>query len=248
MRLDLQTTRPYLKAFTDAVMSWDFGRDTYPYALEADREWQRRLDGNPNLWRGDVLSVAAAELEDGHLNLRLEKSDFGRYLYERTTTNRPSLVRILYVSALVRTSDHCSVVVEMSSSTSAPGLIQLPGGNVDLSDLFTGTTDDLRRAALRELAEEVGALSCRADPCSSLILAVSSVSVGVLVPFLTDMTSDDVRYAFDALVQEEPPEISAVHLPPEWDALDGIAPHSLHANLGLLASWSGGEISGSQRP
>jgi 8-oxo-dGTP pyrophosphatase MutT (NUDIX family) len=132
------------------------GPELSPDLLAAvDSAWEEMVRANPTVFDGPV--VLCSDLN--HVPLRLEVS-WSRATYRyRTVRLIPSAPALssMFVCVLQPTSDGRLLVGRMSGSTSDPGAVQFPGGNLEPPP--SGRKLDasaLRRQAATELAEETG--------------------------------------------------------------------------------------------
>ena len=121
-----------------------------------DSAWHEAVRANPNLFDGPVvLCTELYQDAPGHLVVFWARATY-RYRVLRKFQDAPG-VSSVFVCVLQPTQDGELLVGRMSNSTSFPGQLQFPGGNMEPT--ATGkplTVDDLRRQAAVELAEEIG--------------------------------------------------------------------------------------------
>ena len=125
-----------------------------------DSTWHEAVRQNPTMFDGPV--VLCADLRDSSSGLEVAwcRATY-RYRAVRQIPGAPALSSV-FVCVLQPSSDGRLLVGRMSASTSSPGFIQLPGGNLEPSPPGEELTiDALRRHASIELAEETGIV---ADP------------------------------------------------------------------------------------
>ncbi len=168
--------------------------------------WRTALERNPSLFNGPLVSPLSACVSDGVCAVRWHHSDFAHYLFSRQNRDLPSVAAVgaLFVSVVVPTMDGGLVVGRMSRQTSAPGVIQLPGGGVSIDPDQTEISQrDLTATAIQEASEELG---ITLDPAglriSGVIQRQSPPDIGVV--FSTEPRSwDAVQAAFAALRARE---------------------------------------------
>ena len=81
---------------------------------------------------GQVICVTDIIITEDTIELICNKSDYAHYLYgERIGLPTKYSCRNLSAGCLLETSDGCFVVGELDKLTSYPGMLQLPGGNID---------------------------------------------------------------------------------------------------------------------
>lgn len=106
------------------------------------------------------VSEYDCEMPDGspRLSCVVEESTYAHYLWTQNGNQRhPDASRQIHAGVVMVTSDNYIVFGKMSQSTVRAGIIQPPGGGIDLNDLSPCQKFiDVRRCALREVREEVG--------------------------------------------------------------------------------------------
>ena len=121
-----------------------------------DSAWGEAVLANPALFDGPVvLCTELDQAASGNLVVSWARATY-RYRVLRQLQGAPALSSV-FVCVLQPTQDGRLLIGRMSNSTSFPGQLQFPGGNMEPPP--TGqplTTDDLRRHAVVELAEELG--------------------------------------------------------------------------------------------
>ena len=108
-----------------------------------------------NVWNGQVICVTDIIITEDTIELICNKSDYAHYLYgERIGLPTKYSCRNLSAGCLLETSDGCFVVGELDKLTSYPGMLQLPGGNIDNKEIKEGNIDFLQ-TIIREVKEEI---------------------------------------------------------------------------------------------
>lgn len=234
--VDLDPPRPLITEFLTAAVSWRSAEDRDPRSAAVDADWEQRVARAPHLWRGEILDVVAAERRDAHIEFTIRPSDFARYLFERDGEARSPLVHVLYASALVTTGEGSLVLVQSSAKSAAPGMLGLPGGNVDIDDVRRCSEEDFVFAAEREAAEELGITDIRRDADLSLLMTTGArASVGVIVPLCTRAKDAEVLRAVD---ETSSPEIARAHLVATSTFGPSILePAPVHSHLETVIEW-----------
>lgn len=146
-----------------------------PTILSAiDDAWNDMVRINPAIFGGPVVLCSALDYLSPHLSIRWSRATY-RYRTVRQIPGAPALSSI-FVSVLQPTTDGRLLAGHMSQSTSSPGVLQLPGGN--LEPPLQGnrlTTQAMRQHAATELAEETG---IHADPHRLTLWAAARTSNG----------------------------------------------------------------------
>ncbi|MFE0349371.1 NUDIX hydrolase [Streptomyces griseoluteus] len=145
---------------------WDVSRlrfeETDPPALTAaqrarmDHRWAAAVTANPTLFDGPVVALAGFERDGaGGLSVSWTRLTY-RYRVLRGLPDAPA-VAALFVAVLQPCDDGRLLVGRMSSTTSAPGRWQPPGGTLEPPGEGAALDLDVFRLHVaRELAEETG--------------------------------------------------------------------------------------------
>lgn len=187
--------------------------------------WRTALERNPSLFNGGLVSPLDACVNDGVCTVRWHHSDFAHYLFSRQSPDRPAIGTIgtLFVSIIVPTTDGELIVGRMSQQTSAPGVIQLPGGGVSVGpDQMQISHSDLTAAAVQEGSEELG---ITLDPAGlrtcGVIKRNSPPDIGVVFS-AEPRARDAIQAAFAALRLRD----SLAGAVPEFDELLAVSPRT----------------------
>jgi 8-oxo-dGTP pyrophosphatase MutT (NUDIX family) len=153
-----------------------------------------------------------------------------RYRTVRQIPGAPALSSV-FVCVLQPALDGRLLVGQMSASTSSPGLIQLPGGNLEPSPPGEELTlDALRRHASTELAEETGIVADPDDLTPWVAARTSNGNVGFffLAPSLaTEFILEQHASVVRADRQNgREPEFAEIALVSEADELDRLSSRS----------------------
>jgi 8-oxo-dGTP pyrophosphatase MutT (NUDIX family) len=149
-----------------------------PEVLAAvDSTWDEMVRANPSLFDGPVVLCS----DFRQVSSRLEVS-WSRGTYRLRTVRQiraaPALSSV-FVCVLQPASDGRLLVGRMSASTSSPGVIQFPGGNLEPPPLGQEiTTTALRRHAAAELAEETGIDAAPDDLTLWVVACTTNGNVG----------------------------------------------------------------------
>jgi len=168
--------------------------------------WQQALERNPTLFNGPLVSPLQVSVSDGVCTLWWYHSDFAHYSFTRQNRELPATASVgtVFVSLAVPTSDGGLAVGRMSDHTSAPGVVQLPGGGLSIGPEQRVISDrDLRATAVEEVSEELGIILNPANlQIHGVIKRHSPPDVGVV--FTTEARPwGDVLEAFAALQARE---------------------------------------------
>jgi 8-oxo-dGTP pyrophosphatase MutT (NUDIX family) len=125
-----------------------------------DSTWRETVRQNPAMFDGPVVLCSDLRQLSHGLEVSWCRATY-RYRAVRQIPGAPALSSV-FVCVLQPTSDGRLLIGQMSASTSSPGLIQLPGGNLEPSPPAEELTiESVRRHASTELVEETGVV---ADP------------------------------------------------------------------------------------
>jgi 8-oxo-dGTP pyrophosphatase MutT (NUDIX family) len=139
-----------------------------------DSSWRESVRENPAVFDGPVVLCADLRQLSHGLEISWSRATY-RYRAVRQISGAPALSSI-FVCVLQPASDGRLLVGQMSESTSSPGLVQLPGGNLEPPPPGEELTiETLRRHASTELVEETG---IRAYPDELTLWVVARTSNG----------------------------------------------------------------------
>ena len=139
-----------------------------------DSAWDEMVGANPTLFDGPVVLCSDVRQISPRLEISWSRATY-RYRTVRQIRAAPALSSV-FVCVLQPTLDGRLLVGDMSRSTSNPGMIQFPGGNLEPPPLGENiTTSTLRSHAAAELIEEAG---IDADPDHLTLWVVARTSNG----------------------------------------------------------------------
>ncbi len=108
-----------------------------------------------NVWNGEVFCVTNYKVEDNYVEIVCKKSDYAHYLYEeRIGCEKQYECRNLSGGCLIETIDGYYIIGELDDNTSYPNMLQIPGGNIDKTDIINEKID-IEKTIIRETKEEV---------------------------------------------------------------------------------------------
>lgn len=120
-----------------------------------DAKWKNIILENPMLWDGDISCVYDVEIGEKSINIFCKKSKYSHYLYqERIGLPKEYECRNISAGSLIETTDNYFVICELDKNTSFPGVLQVPGGNIDKKDI-NGDRIDYLKTIIRETMEEI---------------------------------------------------------------------------------------------
>lgn len=117
--------------------------------------WKKIEQERSNVWNGKVICIADFIETDKKLEIYCRRSDYAHYLYdERIGLPQEYRCKNLSAGCILKTLDNYLIVGELDNSTSYPTMMQIPGGNIDKSDI-NGNVVDIIKTINRETLEEV---------------------------------------------------------------------------------------------
>ena len=116
--------------------------------------WKQSKKDNPNLFNGELICVSEYKETNKLIEITCKRTSYAHHLYdERVGLPKEYGCHNLVVGCLLETSDNYYIIGEMASNTSVPNCLQIPGGNVDNTDIKEDRVDILN-ALIRECKEE----------------------------------------------------------------------------------------------
>ena len=117
--------------------------------------WEQSKKDNPSLFNGELICVSDYKKTNNAIEITCKRTLYSHHLYdERVGLSKEYGCHNLVVGCLLETSDNYYVIGEMARNTSVPNCLQIPGGNVDNTDIKEERVDILN-ALIRECKEEV---------------------------------------------------------------------------------------------
>ena len=117
--------------------------------------WKQSKKDNPSLFNGELICVSDYKKTNNAIEITCKRTHYLHHLYdERVGLFKEYGCHNLVVGCLLETSDNYYVIGEMARNTSVPNCLQIPGGNVDNTDIKEERVDILN-ALIRECKEEV---------------------------------------------------------------------------------------------
>lgn len=164
-----------------------------------DENWSKASEKNPKLFDGSI--VAPAKLSWGSTVPCLDwyESHYAHFLYSQAAKGIEGLVGSLFVSVVLPTERAEIVIGRMAPATSFPGLLQLPGGGVEVPDAPNLTLETVLESASRELYEEVGViLPAHSFNIVGIIVRSQPLDVGIVVT-TAPIGKQEIEEAFERL-------------------------------------------------
>ena len=117
--------------------------------------WKQSKKANSSLFNGELICVSEYKEANNLIEITCKRTHYSHHLYdERVGLSKEYSCHNLVVGCLLETSDNYYVIGEMARNTSVPNCLQIPGGNVDNTDIREERVDILN-ALIRECKEEV---------------------------------------------------------------------------------------------
>ena len=108
-----------------------------------------------NVWNGEVFCATNYNIEDHYVEIICQKSNYAHYLYgERIGCEKEYQCRNLSGGCLIETIDGYYIIGELDDNTSYPNMLQIPGGNIDKTDIINEKID-IEKTIIRETKEEL---------------------------------------------------------------------------------------------
>ncbi|WAC50396.1 NUDIX hydrolase [Frigoribacterium sp. SL97] len=176
-------------------------------SIQAERPW---------LFDGPIVAAIVDSPHSETVTVRWYPSTYSRYLARDVAGDDGGFDRALFASVVVRSRDGLVLFGAMADTTSSPGRMQLPGGNVELAS--DGSLDEprIRAEAARELREETG---IAVEPATlrphRVSVGDSYGDVGFLYRYDSELTASELLTAvngegeFARFVFADPAEVNA---------------------------------------
>ena len=117
--------------------------------------WEQSKKDNPSLFNGELICVSEYKKTNNLIEITCKRTLYSHHLYdERVGLPKEYSCHNLVVGCLLETNDNYYVIGEMESNTSVPNCLQIPGGNVDNTDIKEERVD-IFNTLIRECKEEV---------------------------------------------------------------------------------------------
>lgn len=117
--------------------------------------WIQSKNENPSLFNGELICVSEYKEANNLIEITCKRTHYSHHLYdERVGLSKEYSCHNLVVGCLLETNDNYYVIGEMERNTSVPNCLQIPGGNVDNTDIKEERVD-IFNALIRECKEEV---------------------------------------------------------------------------------------------
>ena len=122
---------------------------------KVNAKWEEIRKENPSLWNGEIQCVSKIKINNDSIELICKKSTYAHYLYgERIGLPKEYECRNISAGVLLETKDGYFTICELDDNTSYPGVLQVPGGNIDKKDIFEYEINYLK-TIIRETIEEI---------------------------------------------------------------------------------------------
>lgn len=216
-------------------------------ALQRDlgKWWRAWAADRPHLFNGPLLGVQSCDARaDGGVNIVWFVTSYAHYLQRATRSPVTAPARALFCSLALLSGSGSLVTGQMSGRTSAPGRLQLPGGNIGLEPSGHLSLAHCAQEARREFKEEAG-LPIDGMPIELWRIKTGGAhdDVGLIFFCRSALADDDIQKTFAAHLeasraQGDTPELSRLVLmhPSRFQGDDaGPCVDYLPATMALLA-------------
>lgn len=107
-----------------------------------------------NFFNGKMYTIANIHEKKHMIEYIMDETDYAHYLYTDEYDNIDELCKIIFVSAVIYSSDNKFILGKMSNTTASPGRIQCIGGNID-GNILVGNNFDITKTILQEIQDEL---------------------------------------------------------------------------------------------
>lgn len=118
--------------------------------------WDSYSSEYPWIFDGEIVGCCkVTHTEDCRYNIDWQKARYCQYIVRKDSSTKIETIKIMYCSVAILTSDNSLLVCRTADKTSSPGMLLLPGGNIELVGgeiSIASITGD----AVREVKEEIG--------------------------------------------------------------------------------------------
>lgn len=200
-------------------------------APKLEHWWKDWATARPDLFNGPVLACHAIDIRpDGGAEIAWYATTYAHYLQRRASPPIAQPARALFCSVALLSRSGSLVIGQMSTNTSAPLLLQLPGGNIDLGADRVLSPAHCASEAARELIEEIG-VSIEADDLRLWRIKTGGAynDVGLIYVYRSEFDDEAIQNSF-ARHQES---LKAQGKSPEFERLVLIRPASFSQRVGI---------------
>lgn len=119
--------------------------------------WNNYQISHPKLFNGNIIAYHDhIYTSENKLKLNWFLTNYAHYLQRSSDINLIKPASAIFCSILLFTSEGTIAIVKMSSNTSVPNKLMLPGGNIEIKNGKNITISECKENASRELFEELG--------------------------------------------------------------------------------------------
>lgn len=131
--------------------------ETLAKQKDIDQWWLTYYATHNSLFNGRVIACRSCHISgSGSLRIEWFKTNYAHYMLRVDSKVGIRAARAVYCSVALTSTTGRMTVGQMASRTSTPKRLQLPGGNVELTDSSKLTIESCTQDACRELFEELG--------------------------------------------------------------------------------------------
>ncbi len=214
---------------------WGFADDRRD---DIELHWRRRLAENPGFFNGKVLVMEPPRIVDGELSAELIETDFASFLFWKDSGYPDLSVRDGFGSALIRSLEGHVLLARQGPGHVNSGLLYLPGGFIDRSDILGDGRIDIDGSIAREFREETDIDADSFERRPGYLVTQNQAQVSIAIEFQSRLPAVELRQMLlSQLQQQECPELEDFVIfrrPPEAGQRDVVAfsRHAVSAVLG----------------
>ena len=186
--------------------SWAFAERNRE-SIEA--HWQRRRASNPGFFNGRVFVMEPPRLSGGVLEADLIETDFASFLFWKENGYPDAAARDGFGSALIRACGGEVLLGRQLPGHVNSGLLYMPGGFIDLSDVKQDGLIDIDGSIAREIGEEIGLGLQHFKRRSGYLVTQLGSQVSIAVELVSPLDAETLRkLLLQRIAQQKEPELA----------------------------------------
>lgn len=186
--------------------NWAFA-DRNRKSIEA--YWQHRSARNPGFFNGRVFVMEPPRLSGGLLEADLIETDFASFLFWKDNGYPDAAVRDGFGSALLRARGGEVLLGRQLPGHVNSGLLYMPGGFIDLSDVKHDGLIDIDGSIAREIGEEIGLDFEHFKRRSGYLVTQLGSQVSIAVELVSPLDAEALRKLLvERIAQQREPELA----------------------------------------
>ena len=187
---------------------------SWPFSIERraaiDAHFAARQREKPAIWNGRILVLHEFAIADGVFRGSYFETDYASFMSWREWGCPPAGAFDCCGSAAVMSGDGAFLFGVMGEHTANAGIVYLPGGTPDLTDIVGGAVD-LEGSVRRELKEETGLDPAEFETESGWHTVLGGAIIEHVQIFRANEPAVDLRArALAALAREQQPELADI--------------------------------------